>query len=210
MDSSAPDGPRIIEFQKEDARKLAELFNSFDKPGLWPGGFTGGVPFTAERVLDSFPVAQNNICILISTMNGSFTGICSLHPHYEDSDAAYIGVFGVHPDYLGKGHGKVLILRAIQTAKEKNIKRVDLDTWAGNLRAVPLYKKCGMFWVPKTSVRMQDYIPGILNFPLAKEFFKKHDWYKIQIRELKPVPDEFKIDEMELFPYEFSFQFLNS
>ncbi|NIU39403.1 GNAT family N-acetyltransferase [Candidatus Bathyarchaeota archaeon] len=204
MDSSAPDGPRIIEFQKEDARKLAELFNSFDKPGLWPGGFTGGVPFTAERVLDSFPVAQNSICILISTVNGSFTGICSLHPHYEDSDAAYIGVFGVHPEYLGKGHGKALILRAIQTAKEENIKRVDLDTWAGNLRAVPLYKKCGMFWVPETSVRMQGYIPGILNFPLAKEFFRKHDWYKIQIRELKPVPDEFKIGEMELFPYEFS------
>lgn len=199
MDSSVTGGPVIIEFQKEDAHKLAELYNSFDEPGLWPGGFTGGVPFTAERVLDSFPVAQNNICILISTMNGSFTGICSLHPHYEDSDAAYIGLFGVHPDYLGKGHGKVLILKAIQTAKERDIKRVDLDTWAGNLRAVPLYKKCGMFWVPETGVRMQDYVPGILNFPLAKEFFKKHDWYKIQIRELKPALMNSKLAKWSFF-----------
>lgn len=204
MDSSVEADPVIIEFQKEDASKLAELYNSFDRPGLWPGGFTGGVLFTAERVLDSFPVALKNICILISTVNGNFTGICSLHPHYEDSDAAYIGLLGVHPDYLGKGHGKALILKAIHIAKEKKIKRVDLDTWAGNLRAVPLYKKCGMFWVPETSVRMQDYIPGILNFSLAKEFFKECDWYKVQMRELKLVPDEFKIDEMELFPYEFS------
>ena len=204
MGSSVKGELVIVEFQRGDAHKLAELYNSFDRPGLWPGGFTGGVPFTAERVLDSFPVALNNICILISTVNGSFTGICSLHPHYEDSDAAYIGLLGVHPDYLGKGHGKALILKAIQIAEEKKIKRVDLDTWAGNLRAVPLYKKCGMFWVPETSVRMQDYIPGILNFPLAKEFFKERDWYKVQTRELKPAPDEFKIGEMELFPYEFS------
>lgn len=204
MNSSIKAEPVIIEFQKEDAHKLAELFNSFDRPGLWPGGFTGGVPFTAERVLDSFPVTVRNICILISTVRGSFTGICSLHPHYEDSDAAYIGVFGVHPDHIGKGHGKALILKAIQIAKENKIHRVDLDTWAGNLRAVPLYKKSGMFWVPETSVRMQDYIPGILNFPLAKEFFKERDWYKIQKRELKLVPDEFKIGEMELFLYEFS------
>jgi len=128
MDSSAEAALIIVEFQKEDAHKLAELYNSFDRPGLWPGGFTGGVPFTAERALDSFPVAQNNISILISTVNGNFTGICSLHPHYEDSDAAYIGLLGVHPDYLGKGHGKALILKAIQIAEEKKIKRVDLDT----------------------------------------------------------------------------------
>ncbi|MCK4482197.1 GNAT family N-acetyltransferase, partial [Candidatus Bathyarchaeota archaeon] len=144
--------PTIVEFQREDAAKLAELFNSFDREGLWPGGFTGGVPYTAERILDSFPVAVKNICILVSTHDGKFTGICTLHPHYEDAEAAYIGLLGVHPDYLGKGHGKALILKSLQIATENNLRRVDLDTWAGNLRAVPLYKKCGLFWVPETSV----------------------------------------------------------
>ena len=84
--------PKIVEFKREDASKLADLFNSFDKEGLWPGGFTGGVPFTAERVLDSFPVSIKSISLLISTHKGGFTGICTLHPHYEDSEAAYIGV----------------------------------------------------------------------------------------------------------------------
>jgi len=196
--------PRIIKFQKKDAEKLAELLNSFDKEGLWPGGFTGGVPFTAERALDSFPVGVKNICVLISTYKGKFTGICSLHPHYEDAEAAYIGLFGVHPDYLGKKHGKALILKSLQIATESNFKRVDLDTWAGNLRAVPLYKKVGLFWIPETSVEMQDYIPGIISFPLSKEFFKTHDWYSSQIRELELTPDEFKLDDMEVFPYEFA------
>ena len=151
--------PKIVEFRKEDAPKLAELFNSFDREGLWPGGFTGGVPFTAERVLTSFPAGVKNICILVSTYKGKFTGICTLHPHSEDAEAAYIGVFGVHPDYLGKGHGKALILKALQIATLNNLRRVDLDTWAGNLRAVPLYKKSGMFWVPETSFYMLDFIP---------------------------------------------------
>jgi len=197
-------GPTIVEFRKEDASELADLFNSFDKEGLWPGGFTGGVPYTAERVLDSFPVAIKHISILISTHEGKFTGICTLHPHHEDSEAAYIGVLGVHPDYLGKGHGKALILRALQIATQRNFKRVDIDTWAGNLRAVPLYKKCGMFWIPDTSVRMQDYIPGITSFPLAKEFLAKYNWYLTQKRKLELVPDQIKLREMDVFLYEFS------
>jgi ribosomal protein S18 acetylase RimI-like enzyme len=204
MDKKRKSAVRIVKFRSEDAEKLAELFNSFDREGLWPGGFTKGVPFTAERVLTSFPAGVKNICVLISTYEGVFTGVCSLHPHFEDSDAAYIGVFGVHPDFLGKKHGKALILRAIQIAAEKGFRRVDLNTWAGNMRAVPLYKKAGMFWVPETSVTMQDFVPGIIRFPLAREFFKGHDWYSSQVRRLDLVPDEFKLKEMEVYPYEFA------
>jgi hypothetical protein len=72
------------------------------------------------------------------------------------------------------------------------------------MRAVPLYKKSGMFWVPETSVYMQDYIPGIISFPLAKEFFKKHDWYLSQVRKLELTPDEFELEGMKVYPYEFA------
>jgi ribosomal protein S18 acetylase RimI-like enzyme len=195
---------KIIKFRNEDAQKLAELLNSFDREGLWPWVFTGGVPFTAERVLSSFPAGVKNICVLISTYEGKFTGICSLHPHAEDPGAAYIGLFGVHPDFLGKKHGKTLILKAIQTAADSGYKRVDLNTWAGNMRAVPLYKKSGMFWVPETSVYMQDYVPGIITFPLAQAFFKQHEWYSSQVRKLELVPDEFELERMEVYPYEFA------
>ncbi|UCD97196.1 MAG: GNAT family N-acetyltransferase, partial [Candidatus Bathyarchaeota archaeon] len=204
MKNKRKNPPKIIEFRREDASKLAELFNSFDEEGLWPGGFTGGVPYTAERVLDSFPIGVRSICILIATHKDKFTGICTVHPHYEDAEAAYVGVLGVHPKYLGQGHGKALLLKALQEASKRNLRRVDLNTWAGNLRAVPLYKKCGMFWVPETSVAMEDYIPGILSLPYAQEFFKKHDWYTSQKRTLQLTPDAFKVGEMEVYPYEFS------
>jgi GNAT superfamily N-acetyltransferase len=207
MDEKRKSPIRIVKFQNEDAQKLAELFNSFDREGLWgegEGGFTKGIPFTAERVLSTFPAGVKNICILISTYKGMFTGVCSLHPHSEDVEAAYIGVFGVHPDYLGKGHGKALILKAVKITADNGLTRVDLNTWAGNMRAVPLYKKSGMFWVPETSVYMQDFVPGIVNFPLAREFFKGHDWYSSQVRKLELVPDEFKLDGMEVYPYEFA------
>lgn len=207
MDEKRKSPMRIVKFQNEDAPKLAELFNSFDREGLWgegAGGFTKGIPFTAERVLSTFPAGVKNICILISTYRGMFTGVCSLHPHSEDAEAAYIGVFGVHPDYLGKGHGKALILNAVKITADNGLRRVDLNTWAGNWRAVPLYKKSGMFWVPETSVYMQDFVPGIVNFPLAREFFKRHDWYSSQVRKLELVPDEFKLEGMEVYPYEFA------
>ena len=48
MSKKRKSAPKIVEFRKEDAQKLAELFNSFDREGLWPGGFTGGIPYTAE------------------------------------------------------------------------------------------------------------------------------------------------------------------
>src|SRR3989337_3849750 len=129
--------PKIVAFQKADAKKLADVFNCFEKEGLWPGGFTGGVAFTAERVLSSFPAGVKSISILISTHRGKFTGICSLHPHGEDAEAAYIGVFGVHPDFLAKGHGKAMILKALQIAADNGLIRGDLNTWAGKIRGVP-------------------------------------------------------------------------
>ena len=53
MNKKSASVPEVVAFQNADAEKLAELFNSFDQGDLWPGGFTGGVPYTAERVLST-------------------------------------------------------------------------------------------------------------------------------------------------------------
>ena len=40
---------------------------------------------------------------------------------------------------------------------------------------------------------MQNYVPAILNYPIAKEFFKKHpDWYGNFQRVLKVEEDDIK------------------
>ena len=64
--------------------------------------------------------------------------------------------------------------------------RLDLNTWAGNLKAVPLYKKSGYFWVPETSVRMENY-PLIFRLP-RQELFRQADWYRDFRRDLALRP----------------------
>ncbi|MFW9844217.1 MAG: hypothetical protein ACFFEV_06565, partial [Candidatus Thorarchaeota archaeon] len=92
---------------------------------------------------------------------------------------------------------------------KKGYTRVDLNTWAGNMKAVPLYKKIGMMWNPEVSgVQMEDYIPGILKHPLCSAFFSPlsgaDDWYNVHVREPVQAPDEFNHKGLAVFPYEFA------
>ncbi|MHA1743509.1 MAG: GNAT family N-acetyltransferase [Candidatus Heimdallarchaeota archaeon] len=193
---------KIILYDPSLAEKAAVMFNEFNK--LWPGGFGGGVPYTAERVHDWLDKTSAIADLLAVDEDGELCGYCGLYPHWRDEKAAYISILGVIPKVKGQRFGKRLLLKALEIAEEKGITRVDLHTWSGNLDAVPLYKKVGLFWVPETAVYMQDYIPGIKQNPIAKEWFSKHpDWYANFDRELNQEPDKMVIDNMELFIYRF-------
>ena len=136
--------------------------------------------------------------------DGEPVGYCGVYPHWRDADAAYVSILGVIARAQGKKVGKRLLLRAVELAHEKGLKRLDLHTWSGNLNAVPLYKKVGMFWVPETSVYMQDYMPGLLQVPLARAWFDRHpDWYGCFQRELAQDPDKHTVEGMELYEYVF-------
>ncbi len=199
----------IVEYSEELAAALSEMYNGWDD--LWIGGFTQGVPFTEERVKDQFG-KMSAIAILIAMDRDSHrpVGSCTLHPHVRDADAAYVGTLGVSPEVLNKKVGKRLLLRAIEISKRDGRTRVDLNTWAGNMRAVPLYKKVGMMWNPTgDGVQMEDYIPGILSHPLTQRFFENLPegvtWYDVQQREIVQAPDEFIQDNMDVFPYRFEY-----
>ncbi|TET06883.1 MAG: GNAT family N-acetyltransferase, partial [Candidatus Thorarchaeota archaeon] len=197
----------IWDYTKEMASDVAEMWNTWDE--LWPGGFTQGVPYTADRVQKQYG-KSDALAILIAIDNETKKplGSCTLYAHWRDTEAAYVGTLGVSPAALGKKVGKKLLLESIKRASEKGYTRVDLNTWAGNMKAVPLYKKIGMMWNPEISgVHMEDYIPGILNHPLCLPFFAPltgdHDWYDVHVRELIQAPDEFEVDGRAVFPYEF-------
>ncbi|MFX0078884.1 MAG: GNAT family N-acetyltransferase [Candidatus Hermodarchaeota archaeon] len=198
----------IVEgYRKDLAASMAVMFNSWDE--LWPGGFTEGVPMTPERVDKDFG-SQRVIAQLIAldkTTNET-VGYCSLLQHWRDKEAAYIGLLGVSPQALGKKVGKRLLLRSMAIATQKGFERVDLHTWAGNLRAVPLYKKMGLMWDPEgEGVHLRGYIPGILQHPLCAHFFSVHDaplgWYEFQKRDLTQAPDDMQQNGMKVFSYSF-------
>ncbi len=96
----------------------------------------------------------------------------------------------------------------MEIATQKGFERVDLHTWAGNLRAVPLYKKMGLMWDPEgEGVHLRGYIPGILSHPLCAPFFSVHDaplgWYEFQQRDLTQAPDDMQQNGMNVYSYSF-------
>ncbi|MFX1484651.1 MAG: GNAT family N-acetyltransferase, partial [Promethearchaeota archaeon] len=197
----------IHDYEESLAEDIAAMWNTWDD--LWPGGFTQGVPYTAERVHKQFG-ESNAIAILIAIDKATNKplGSCTLFAHWRDQEAAYVGTLGVSPEALGKKVGKRLLLESIKRASENGYTRVDLNTWAGNMKAVPLYKKIGMMWNPETSgVQMEDYIPGILKHSLCSPFFGQlddpKDWYNVHVRNPVQAPDEFVIDGLAVYPYEF-------
>lgn len=197
----------IRDYGDDFAKPLAEMYNSWDS--LWPGGFTQGVPFTADRVIKQYQ-SMRAIAILIAMdkQSGKPVGSVTLLSHWRDPEAAYIGTLGVSPDALNKKVGKRLLMKCFEIALRKGYSRVDLGTWAGNLRAVPLYKKMGLMWDPEgQGVEMESYVPGILQHPLCAPFFATNPdsaaWYTLQRRELAQAPDDNTEHGMAVYVYNF-------
>ena len=79
--------------------------------------------------------------------------------------------------------------------------QMDIETWPGNLKSVPLYKKVGFFWAPDTNVHMENFVPLIRQMPLAQDFFQKHNWYTTFKRELLQIEDDERRGAMKVYGY---------
>ncbi|MFW9778670.1 MAG: GNAT family N-acetyltransferase [Candidatus Heimdallarchaeota archaeon] len=191
-----------MELNKENASKLADCLNSFDDSESWPGGFTHGNPFTAERVLDEFG-REEAIARLVPSVDNQIVGICTIHVNFNDPTSFYVGLFGVNPKFQGRGFGKALLLCATELVTQLKGTHLDLHTWGGNLKAMPLYKRTGFNWFPETSVLMESYIPPILTSPFFSQFINKADWYIRLERPILQSPDIHKIDGSAVFKYHF-------
>ncbi|MHA2033411.1 MAG: GNAT family N-acetyltransferase, partial [Candidatus Kariarchaeaceae archaeon] len=186
----------------QDAQNLANFFNSIDD--LWPVTFTQGIKYT-EKLAREYIEKRNALVTFVAfDLDNRLVGFCSIHRRLEEKNVSYIGVLGAHPDVLSKKYGKYLLLRAVDYCVINGDERLDLHTWASNMKAVPLYKKIGLQWVPETSVYMQNYIPAILKDQFCKSFFDKHpNWYLNHKRELSQAPDDLKINGINVFKYRF-------
>jgi GNAT superfamily N-acetyltransferase len=192
----------ITVYRPEMAAAVAQMFNDFNE--LWPGGFGGGIPYDENRVHD-FLDKSSAVADLIALDEAQLpVGYCGLYPHWRDADTAFVTILGVIPRVKGFKFGRRLLLHAVNLAAAKGFRRVDLGTWAGNLDAVPLYKKTGLFWVPGSNVYMQNFFPGLTQNPLARLWFEKHpDWYACYQRELLQAPDDETVDGMAVYTYRF-------
>ncbi len=196
---------RDFELNTEDAERLARCFNSFDDSDSWPGGFTHGTPYTAEMIMERYRDFQN-IRVLVAYDKDLIVGHCNIAQGELDPEAAYVGLLGVDPVYQGRGYGKALLIESIETAARLGFRRLDLHTWGGNLKAMPLYKRIGFNWVPNTRVLMESYMPGIISCEMFKDFFDRYYWYDSFKREITQAPDDNKEGKIGIYKYHFQGQ----
>gem|GEM_PF-1323673 len=190
---------RSIDLER-DAEKLAQMWNASDSQ--WPGTWNCGVPCTADWIKSGIGREEYRD-YLVWDAGDRIGGSCSLRDDTDEDDVIYLPLLNVAPGFQKQSLGRRVLVEAVRKVVEWKKYRLDLDTWSGNLKAVPLYKKCGFFWMPGPHVKMLNFTPAILQMPCTAAFFEKHDWYTAFRRELTQVPDDERWEGLGVFTYRY-------
>ncbi len=189
------------DYKETDVDAVVQMWKE-SRPG-WPPGFFGASEASASSVAQE-EKSSGKLFTVLAFLGERVVGYCRTSPYGGETDASYVDLINVVPDIHGMGVGKALLLDAVNRSVEFGMKRIDLHTWPANLKAVPLYKKTGFFWVPDTMVYMQNYIPYLLGRDEFIAFLDGNDWYKCFDRALLVEPDVEKTDSgREVFQYVF-------
>jgi ribosomal protein S18 acetylase RimI-like enzyme len=188
---------KIVEYEHKYAAATAEMWKNSGN------GWNGETFLTTEQ--DVITDEENSIKLnsWLALDGDMVVGYCNLYEYQEDTGALYIGLLGVRDDYHGEKFGKALVLKAVERTIELGWDRLDLYTWSGNTKAVPLYKKTGFFWEDRDdSTHLINLIPSVLKNEMIKDYFDEIDWYNDSIRKIEVKPDGRKENEFEYLTYE--------
>ena len=111
--------------------------------------------YTAQQIReafeDFFDLSRpfNERASLVLAKDGKIIGFSLVRPRIEEE---HLAMFGLHPDYRGKGLAKVLILKSMKTVLDQGTERMSIGVDAVNVPAVKLYKKVGFRLVSKMIV----------------------------------------------------------
>ncbi len=164
---------KIVEYKKEYAAQVADMWNK--------SGDNWGNDDSVKSPEDVISREDNsgNLKLYIAVDNEEVVGYCSFSEYQYDEGASYLPLLNVRPDYHGKKVGKALILKVIEDAIKAEWPRFDLFTWSGNIKAMPLYKKCGFFWERNNrSVHLMNFLPYVYKTEALDEYLSLIDWYK--------------------------------
>jgi ribosomal protein S18 acetylase RimI-like enzyme len=188
---------RIVEYSHSLAEKVADMWNKSAEG--WNGMNTSR---TAEKIISEHSNAYHLNVFLAINSQDEVIGYCSLDKYTQDEGALYINTLNVRPDYHGKKVGKMLVLACVKRTMELDWPRLDLYTWPGNTKAVPLYKKCGFFWEKREdTTHLMNYMPSVLKTEAIQDFFSEADWYEDSKRVIEVKPDGRKENGFDYFEY---------
>lgn len=190
---------KVIQIEKYHeglAAGVARMWN------LSRDGWGGDTRVMTEEQVKKKEANSDNIELYLALDGEEVVGYCGLSEYKEDTGSLYIPLLNVRTDYHGHKIGKRLLLQALEKTVELGWPRLDLYTWAGNTKAVPLYKKCGFFWEDRDdSTHLMNFIPQVLNTPLLKPVFEKLDWYDDSTRLIEVKPDGLKENGFTFYEY---------
>ncbi|WP_293199643.1 GNAT family N-acetyltransferase [Paenibacillus sp.] len=187
---------RIVEYDASYAASLADMWNRSNES--WGGGTSQRTEATIRQEMEN----TSNLHVFLAVHDEEVVGFCSFAHYRFDENALYVPLLNVRPDYHGYKIGRNLILKAVEKTVEAGWPRLDLFTWAGNTKAVPMYKKCGFFWEKKDeSVHLMNFIPTVLQTEALAPYFETLDWYAHSTRELVIEPDGREENGFDFFDY---------
>lgn len=187
---------KIVEYDPSYAAAIADMWNKSGEN--WGGEETVQ---TAEDVIANNEVS-GDICVYLALDGDEVVGYCSFSQYKQDEGASYIPLLNVRPDCIGKKIGKKLVLTCVNRAMGEEWPRLDLYTWQGNDKAVPLYKKCGFFWEKRDdSTHLMNFIPYVMRTEAVSEFFDVIDWYADNKREIIVESDGRIEGDFDYFDY---------
>lgn len=187
---------RIIEYDPSYAGALAEMWNRSNES--WGGGTNQRTEDSVRREMEN----SSNLHVFIAVDGSEVVGLCSFAHYRQDEGALYVPLLNVRPDYHGYKVGRNLILNAVRKTIEAGWPRLDLFTWGGNTKAVPMYKKCGFFWEKNEEyVHLMNFIPTVLQTEALSTYFEELDWYADSTREIIVEPDGRRERGFDYFDY---------
>ncbi|UUZ89957.1 GNAT family N-acetyltransferase [Paenibacillus sp. P25] len=194
--ANATNSIQIVEYEPRYAQAVADMWNCSQES--WGGNSRIR---TAENVAREHENA-GHLKVFLALHGNEVVGYCSFSYYRQDEGALFVPLLNVRPDFHGHKIGKALILKAVETTVELGWPRLDLFTWAGNTKAVPMYKKCGFFWEKKdNSVHLMNFIPTVLQTEALAPYLGRIDWYADSLRSLDIQPDGRMENGFDYFEY---------
>lgn len=187
----------IVNYHPKYAAGIAEMWDRSQDE--WGGGTTVSTAEQVKREEEN----SDSLAVFLAVCGEEVVGYCSLSEYREDTGALYIQLLNVRPDYHGKKIGKMLVLRAVEETIRRGWPRVDLYTWEANMKAVPLYKRCGFFWEDREDMtHFMNFIPQVVNCAALAPYLEGIDWYADSTRAIEVAPDGKENNGFYTYTYE--------
>lgn len=133
--------PQLRAVRPSDAEALARLFNL---PGVRAG--TLRMPFSSpEQVLERLKSIKPGSTYLVAEVDGAIVGAASLYPVGGGRLAHVASLFLIVDDAMtGRGIGRAMLDALLDVADNwAGYRRVELEAYADNARAIRLYESAG-------------------------------------------------------------------